>query len=67
MFPDAYQVTIKSSRFDKLLQAFEESPDCVLLIGVARRAMASLQVSSISFHFELRECFFSLKHFGHFC
>jgi len=34
MFHEAFHVTVKSSRFAKLLQAFEKSPDWVLLIGV---------------------------------
>ena len=36
MFHEAYHVRIKSSRLVKLLQAFDESADWVLLIGVAR-------------------------------
>jgi len=32
MFHEAYHVTIKSSRFAKLLQAFAESANWVLLI-----------------------------------
>jgi len=36
MLHEAYHVTIKSSTFAKLLQAFEESTACVLLICVDR-------------------------------
>jgi len=55
MFHEAYHVKIKSSRFAKLLQAFEESTDWILLIGVARGAMVSIQTSGISFHVVIRE------------
>ena len=53
MFPEAYRVVIKSSRFSKLLQTFEESADWVLLIGVVSGDMVSLHASDISFHFVL--------------
>jgi len=36
MFHEAWHVTIESSVLAKLLQAFEESADWVLLIGVER-------------------------------
>jgi len=36
MFDELRRVTIKSCRFAKLLQAFEELVDWVLLIGAAR-------------------------------
>ena len=55
IFHEAPLVTITSSRFAKLLQAFEESADCALLIAVARGAMVSLRSSGISFHFVLRK------------
>jgi len=62
MFNEAYHVTIKSCKFDKLLQAFEESADWVPLIGVARGAMVSLQTSGISFHFVLGEVLYQTKY-----
>jgi len=55
MLHEAYHVTIESSRLVKLLQAFEESTDWVLLTGVARGDIVSLQTSGIPFHFVLRE------------
>jgi len=61
MFHEAYHVKIKSSRFSKFLQAFKESTDWVLLIGVARGAMVSFQASGISFHFVLREVLYQTK------
>jgi len=44
MFHEAYHVTIKHSRFAKLLQAFEESADWVLLLLIGG-ASVSLQIS----------------------
>jgi len=55
MFHEAYHARIKSSKLVKLLQAFEESDDRVLLIGVARGDMVSLQASNIQYLFIL--CF----------
>jgi len=55
MFHEANYVTIKSSRFAKLLQDFEESADWVLLIGVAKGAVVSPKISGISRHFVFRE------------
>jgi len=62
MFHEAYHITVKSSRLVKLFQAYEESADWVLLIGVARGDTVALQTFGISFDFVLREVLYQTKY-----
>jgi len=64
MFHEAHRVTIKSSKFAKLLQVFEESADWILFIGVAPEAIASSQISNIFFHFVLRKVLYQTKYYS---